>query len=61
MMTVYCDELEKRVILNVGDVLGINGHDGRLTVAYTCVCGQRGRLHTGRDRISGGMSGHIHV
>jgi hypothetical protein len=61
MMAVYCDELQKRVILNMDAVTGIAGHDGRLSVAYDCVCGQRGRLFTGRDRIAGGMSGHMSV
>lgn len=61
MMAVYCDELNTRVILNLESVEGVVGNDGRLSVTYQCVCGQRGRLLTGRDRIAGGMSGHVSV
>lgn len=58
MLAVYCDELNKRVLMDLQSVTAVTGDDGRLTVAYRCVCGRRGRMLTGRDRIGGGMSGH---
>lgn len=61
MMAVYCDELNRRAIIDLDSVEGVAGTDGRLSVTYRCVCGQRGRLLTGRDRIAGGMSGHVSV
>lgn len=59
MMAVYCDLIRRRVMLPLSAVAGVAGHDGRLTVSYRCSCGAPGRLLTGRDRIAGGMSGHV--
>lgn len=61
MMAVYCDELNTRVMLDLGSLTEVTGNDGRLAVSYRCQCGQRGRMLTGRDRVSGGMSGHVEV
>lgn len=58
MMAVFCDELGRRVIVGIDAIESLSGHDGRLTVDYRCVCGQRGHLLTGRERRGGGMSGH---
>lgn len=59
MLAVYCDELNKRVLMNLHSLTAIEGDDGRLTVNYQCVCGRRGRMLTGRDRLGGGMTGHV--
>ncbi|MFP3913417.1 MAG: hypothetical protein ACLFWM_00955 [Actinomycetota bacterium] len=59
MLAVYCDELNKRVLMNLDSLTAMTGDNGRLSVSYNCVCGRRGRLLTGRDRIGGGVSGHI--
>lgn len=59
MMAVYCDELQSRVLLDLQSLKTIAGHDGRLNVSYQCICGRKGQLLTGRDRIGGGMSGHV--
>lgn len=61
MMAVYCDTMQRRVLLPTDELVGIEGHDGRLTVTYRCACGAAGQLLTGRDRRGGGMSGHITV
>lgn len=61
MMAVYCDELNKRVMLPLDAVSEMTGEQGRLTVHYRCLCGQRGQLLSGRDRQGGGMSGHVTV
>lgn len=59
MMAVYCDQMNKRVMLGLDSVTSVTGEEGRLTVLYRCACGQRGQLLTGRNRVSGGMSGHL--
>jgi hypothetical protein len=59
MMAVYCDDLNRRVLMDLQSLTAIKGEAGRLTVTYRCVCGRRGRMLTGRDRVGGGMSGHI--
>lgn len=59
MIAVYCDEMNTRVILDLGSVSSVTGEDGRVDLVYRCICGQRGRMLTGRDRIPGGTSGHI--
>lgn len=59
MMAVYCDELNKRVLLDLASLTAIEGDNGRLSVGYRCICGQRGSLLTGRARLGGGMSGHV--
>jgi len=61
MMAVYCDDLNRRVLLGVSSLSTVAGDDGRLSVTYECICGQTGRMLTGRDRIAGGMSGHVVV
>lgn len=61
MMAVYCDELNRRVLVDIPSLTGLTGDDGRLTVTYECICGRTGRMLTGRDRFGGGMSGHILV
>ncbi len=61
MIAVYCDQMNKRVLLDLGSITSMAGDNGRLTVSYQCVCGRRGRMLTGRDRRGGGMSGHITV
>lgn len=58
MIAVYCDQMNKRVLLGLGSVTAMAGDDGRLTVSYQCICGRRGQMLTGRDRRGGGMSGH---
>ncbi len=58
MMTVFCDELGRRVLLDLQAVTGISGDYGRITLDYRCICGQHGRMYTGRNRNSG-MSGHV--
>lgn len=59
MIVVFCDELNKRVLMDLQALSAIEGEAGRLAISYQCVCGRKGRLLTGRDRIGGGMSGHI--
>lgn len=59
MISVYCDSMNSRVLLDLHSLTSIEGSRGRLTVGYECICGQRGHLLTGRDRIGGGMSGHV--
>ena len=59
MLAVYCDELNKQVMLDLNSVAGLEGEDGCLTLSYQCLCGQRGRLLTGRDRSP--RSGHLVV
>ena len=59
MMAVFCDEMRKRVLVDLGSLTAITGHDGRVNITYQCICGRKGRMLTGRDRIAGGMSGHI--
>lgn len=61
MMAVYCDDLGKRVMLDLNALEAIDGSDGRLSLVYRCLCGRRGELLTGRERVAGGMSGHLHV
>lgn len=58
MMSVYCDELGKRVLLDLHAITSISGDYGRITLDYRCICGNPGRLHTGRHQPSG-MSGHV--
>lgn len=59
MMVVFCDEIRRPVLVDLRSLTAITGDDGRLDVTYQCICGRRGRMLTGRDRIAGGMSGHI--
>lgn len=58
-MAVYCDKLNKRVLLDLQSLTAIQGDNGRLSLSYQCVCGRKGNMLTGRDRLAGGMSGHI--
>lgn len=59
MMAVYCDELNKRVLVDLQSLTELQGDNGRLRLTYKCICGRRGRMLTGRDRFASGMSGHI--
>lgn len=59
MIAVFCDEIRKRVLVDLNSLSAITGHDGRLNVSYQCICGRKGTMLTGRDRIDGGVSGHI--
>ncbi|HEX2153101.1 MAG TPA: hypothetical protein VHL52_03885 [Acidimicrobiia bacterium] len=59
MMAVYCDELNKRALVDLQSLTELQGDNGRLSLTYQCICGRRGRMLTGRDRFAGGMSGHI--
>lgn len=59
MLAVYCDQLDKRVLLDLRSLTTIEGESGRLSVSYRCACGRRGTMLTGRDRAGRVMSGHI--
>lgn len=61
MMAVYCDHLGKRVLVDLRWVTAVQGDEGRLALTYQCPCGRRGQMLSGRDRVGGGMSGHIAV
>ena len=58
MIAVFCDQLDRRVILDLGAICSVAGEGGRIDLAYRCICGRRGQMMTGRDRVPGGISGH---
>lgn len=48
MMAVYCEDLNKRVLLAMGSVVAVHGDEGAIRVHSRCVCGRQGELITGR-------------
>ena len=61
MMAVYCDELNKRVLVGLDSIFTIKGFDGSLRVSYTCLCGRHGVMDTGRRHQGVETSGHIGI
>jgi hypothetical protein len=59
MMAVFCDDLGKRVLIDLRSITEVKGDYGRIALGYRCICGKHGRLYAGRERLSGGMSGHV--
>jgi hypothetical protein len=59
MIAVYCDEMNSRVLVDMGSVSRVSGDGGSIDLVYRCACGRRGRLLTGRDRLPWGSSGHV--
>lgn len=56
MMAVYCDELNKRALLDLSSLTSVTGTDGHVSLTYRCLCGRPGRIHSGRH--VGWASGH---